>query len=88
MGGLLEKNMQSFIDMQSQFAEQAKQGGANMTPEAWAQFMNVQNPMMPNMMGNYIEQSKALFTQMQEKMKDPGSVFTGFPFTTPNKSDK
>jgi polyhydroxyalkanoate synthesis repressor PhaR len=88
VGGLLEKNMQSFIDMQSQFAEQSKQGGVNLTPEAWAQFMNVQNPMMPNMMGNYIEQSKALFTQMQEKMKDQTNVFTGFPFTTPNKSDK
>ena len=36
VGGMLEKNIQSFIDMQSQFAEQSKQGGA--TPESWAQF--------------------------------------------------
>jgi polyhydroxyalkanoate synthesis repressor PhaR len=86
VGGMLEKNIQSFIDLQSQFAEQSKQGGA--TPESWAQFMNVQNPMMQQMMGSYVEQSKNLFTQMQEKMKDPTSVFTGFPFTPPDKSDK
>jgi polyhydroxyalkanoate synthesis repressor PhaR len=86
VGGMLEKNIQSFIDLQSQFAEQSKQGGA--TPESWAQFMNVQNPMMQQMMGSYVEQSKNLFTQMQEKMKDPASAFTGFPFTPPVKSDK
>jgi polyhydroxyalkanoate synthesis repressor PhaR len=86
VGGMLEKNIQSFIDLQSQFAEQSKQGDA--TPESWAQFMNLQNPMMQQMMGSYVEQSKNLFTQMQEKMKDPANVFTGFPFTPPNKSDK
>jgi polyhydroxyalkanoate synthesis repressor PhaR len=86
VGGMLEKNIQSFIDMQSQFAEQTKQGGA--TPESWAQFMSGQNPMMQQMMGGYIEQSKNLFTQMQEKMKDQANVFTGFPFTPPKKSDK
>jgi polyhydroxyalkanoate synthesis repressor PhaR len=86
VGGMLEKNIQSFIDLQSQFAEQSKQGGA--TPESWAQFMNVQNPMMQQMMGSYVEQSKNLFTQMQEKMKDPANAFTGFPFTPPVKSDK
>jgi polyhydroxyalkanoate synthesis repressor PhaR len=86
VGGYLEKNIQAFIDMQGQFAEQTKQGGA--TPESWAQFMNMQNPMMQNMMGNYVEQSKNLFTQMQEKMKDPTSAFSGFPFVTPTKSDK
>ena len=86
VGGMLEKNIQSFIDLQSQYAEQSKQGGA--TPESWAQFMNVQNPMMQQMMGSYVEQSKNLFTQMQEKMKDPANAFTGFPFTPPVKSDK
>jgi polyhydroxyalkanoate synthesis repressor PhaR len=86
VGGYLEKNIQAFIDVQGQFAEQTKQGGA--TPESWAQFMNMQNPMMQNMMGNYVEQSKNLFTQMQEKMKDPTNAFTGFPFVNPKKSDK
>ncbi|QWD78994.1 polyhydroxyalkanoate synthesis repressor PhaR [Polynucleobacter sp. MWH-Spelu-300-X4] len=88
VGGYLEKNIQSFIDMQTQFAEQSKQGGVNITPESWAQFMNMQNPMMQNVMGNYVEQSKNLFAQMQEKMKDQANVFSGFPFAPPTKSDK
>jgi polyhydroxyalkanoate synthesis regulator protein len=88
VGGYLEKNIQSFIDMQAQFAEQSKQGGVNITPESWAQFMNMQNPMMQNVMGNYVEQSKNMFAQMQEKMKDQANVFTGFPFAPSTKSDK
>ena len=88
VGGYLEKNIQTFIDMQNQFAEQTRQGGTKATPETWAQFMNMQNPMMQNMMGNYIEQSKTMFAQMQEKMKDQAGLFTGFPFATPPKSDK
>jgi polyhydroxyalkanoate synthesis regulator protein len=49
----------------------------------WTQFMNVQGPMMQGMMGNYIEQSKSLFIQMQEQMQEQTkSMFgTSFPFT-------
>ena len=39
------------------------------SPEKWAQFMNAQSPLMKGMMGNYVEQSKDVFTQMQEQMK-------------------
>ena len=89
VGGYLEKNIQTFIDMQNQFAEQTQQGNVKATPEAWAQFMNMQNPMMmQNMMGSYIEQSKNLFTQMQDSMKDQANMFTGFPFSKTSKSDK
>jgi polyhydroxyalkanoate synthesis regulator protein len=35
----------------------------------WAQFMNAQSPMMQGMMGTYVEQSKTVFTQMQEQMQ-------------------
>jgi polyhydroxyalkanoate synthesis regulator protein len=31
--------------------------------------MNAQSPMMQGMMGNYVEQSKSAFTQMQEQMQ-------------------
>ena len=57
--------MQSFMDMQVNMAEQAK----GMSPESWAKLMNVQSPMMQGMMGNYVEQSKSAFTQMQEQMQ-------------------
>ena len=54
MGAYLEKNVQAFTDMQAKLAEQSK----SVTPEMWAQFMNVQSPMMQGMMGNYVEQSQ------------------------------
>jgi polyhydroxyalkanoate synthesis regulator protein len=50
-----------------------------MTPEAWAQLMKAQSPMMQGMMGTYVEQSKSLFTQMQEQMqKQSEQMLTAF----------
>jgi len=65
MGAYLEKNVQSFMDLQVKMAEQSK----GLSPEMWAQFMNAQSPMMQGMMGTYVEQSKSVFTQMQEQMQ-------------------
>jgi polyhydroxyalkanoate synthesis repressor PhaR len=64
MGTYLEKNVQAFTDIQAKLAEQSK----TLTPEMWAQFMNMQNPMLQGMMGNYVEQSKTMFDKMQEQM--------------------
>ena len=53
-------------------------------PEMWAQFMSVQAPMIQTMMGNYIEQSKNLFVQMQEQMQSQAkNMFGTFPFNQP-----
>ena len=65
MGSYLEKNVQSFMDLQVKMSEQSK----GLTPELWAQFINSQSPMMQGMMGSYVEQSKTVFTQMQEQMQ-------------------
>jgi polyhydroxyalkanoate synthesis repressor PhaR len=65
MGSYLEKNVQSFMDLQVKMAEKSK----GLSPEMWAQFMNAQSPMMQGMMGTYVEQSKSVFTQMQEQMQ-------------------
>ena len=64
MGTYLEKNVQAFTDIQAKLTEQSK----TLTPEMWAQFMNMQNPLMQGMMGNYVEQSKTVFDKMQEQM--------------------
>jgi polyhydroxyalkanoate synthesis regulator protein len=87
MGTYLEKNIQAFIDIQNKLTEQSKglyEGSAanpGLNPEAWAQFMNLQAPMMHGMMANYIEQSKNMFVQMQEQMQNQAkNMFTGFPF--------
>lgn len=64
MGNYLEKNIQSFTEIQSKLAEQAH----GLSPELWAQLMRMQSPLMQGMMGNYLEQSKDMFLQMQEQM--------------------
>jgi polyhydroxyalkanoate synthesis repressor PhaR len=87
MGNYLEKNIQAFIDIQNKLTENSKglYEGKTLSPEMWAQFMNVQGPMMQGMMGNYIEQSKALFVQMQEQMQAQSKNLFGFPFPVDEK---
>ncbi|OIQ72975.1 PHB accumulation regulatory domain protein [mine drainage metagenome] len=79
MGSYLEKNVQVFIDIQSKLAEQSRGVYDNtaLTPEAWTQFLNVQSPMLQTMMGNYLEQSKNLYMQMQEQMQQQAKQMFG-----------
>ena len=65
MGGYLEKNMQALMDVQARLGEQSK----TLSPEMWSQFMNAQSPLLQGVMGSSLEQSRALFTQMQEQMQ-------------------
>ena len=63
--------------------------GDQYGPEAWARFMNVQTPVLQNMMNNYIDQSKNLFVQMQDQMQDQTrNIFTAFPFIPKPPEDK
>ncbi len=101
MGQYLEKNIQAFIDIQAKMQEQSKvfYDGKGFGPEMWTQFINGQAPMIQTMMGSYIEQSKNLFLQMQEKMQTQtrsmfGGAFPpagfpteGFPFVQPPAAD-
>ena len=83
MGSYLEKNLQTFVDLQSRFAEQSKglYDPKSFTPEMWAQFMSGQAPLMQGLIGNYLEQSKNLFVQMQEQMQSQSkNLFGTFPF--------
>jgi polyhydroxyalkanoate synthesis repressor PhaR len=75
MGPYLEKNVQTFTEIQAKLAEQSK----SVTPEMWAQFLAMQNPMMQGVMGSYAEQSKTLFEGMQEQMqKQTEQMFGAF----------
>jgi polyhydroxyalkanoate synthesis repressor PhaR len=90
MGSYLEKNLQTFVDLQSRFAEQSKgiYDPKSFTPEMWSQFMTGQAPLMQGLMGNYLEQSKNLFVQMQEKVQEQmeaGALFPGIPGLMPTK---
>ncbi|MDD2925513.1 polyhydroxyalkanoate synthesis repressor PhaR [Rhodoferax sp.] len=65
LGGYLEKNIQSLIELQTRFAEQSK----GFTPEMWTQFATLQPPVLQAMMGGSLDQSKTMLAQMQEQMQ-------------------
>ena len=86
MGSYLEKNLSALAEMQARLADGGKAlyDPSALTPDGWAKFMGGQAPVMQNLMGSYLEQSKKLFEQMQEQMSKPGeSIFPipGFPPT-------
>ncbi|XVJ69429.1 MAG: polyhydroxyalkanoate synthesis repressor PhaR [Rhizobacter sp.] len=89
MGTYLEKNLQTFTDIQAKLAEQSKglYDPRAMSPDLWSQFLQGQAPGMQSVMGSYLEQSKTMFTQMQEQMaKQAGTLFPGMPgFKVPKK---
>jgi polyhydroxyalkanoate synthesis repressor PhaR len=65
MAPYLEKNIQAMTEVQAQLSEKAE----GLTPEMWSRFMSMQSPMLQGLMGNYVEQSKNVFLQMQEQMQ-------------------
>ena len=75
LGGYLEKNIQSLIEVQSRFAEQSK----GLSPEMWTQFSALQPPVLQAMMGGSLEQSKSMLAKMQEQMqKQTGQMLGAF----------
>ena len=88
MGSYLEKNLQTFTDIQARLADQSKglYDPAAQSPELWTQFLNGQAPVVQGLMGNYMEQSRNMFVQMQEQMaKQAGALFPGMPGFVPPK---
>lgn len=63
LGGYLEKNIQSLIDVQARLAEQSN----GLSPEMWKQFSALQSPVVQAMMGGSLDQSKAMLEQMQRQ---------------------
>ena len=84
MGNYLEKNIQTFIEIQKKLQEQSRAiyGGAPMmNPNAWSEFLKMQGPAIQGLMGNYLEQSASAFLEMQQQMqKQTRSLFGSFPF--------
>lgn len=75
MGGYLEKNIQSLMEVQTKFGEQSK----GLSPEMWTQFVALQSPVLQAMMGGNLEQSKTVLQQMQEQMeKQTGQMLGAF----------
>lgn len=88
MGAYLEKNLQTFIELQGRLAQSSLEPATAFTPESWAQWLGGQSPaLMQNLMGSYLEQSGSLFAQMQEQMQKGTAAFfpaaSGFPPKAP-----
>ncbi len=81
MGAYLEKNIQTFIEMQQRFQDQSKRlyGTDILNADAWRQFISLQGPTVQRLMGSYLEQSAAMFLEMQQRLQDQTkNLFTGF----------
>jgi polyhydroxyalkanoate synthesis regulator protein len=86
MGSYLEKNLQTFTDIQARIADQSKglYDPKLQTPEMWSQFLSGQAPGVQNLMGNYLEQSRNVFMQMQEQVaKQAATLFPAVAVAKP-----
>jgi len=84
VGNYLEKNMQTFVQVQKQLQEQSRNlygDNTKINKDLWAQFMNFQGLAMQGMMSAYMDQSKNVFMQMQDQLQNQTkNIFAGFPF--------
>lgn len=64
LGGYLERNIQSLIDVQTRFAEQSK----SFTPEMWSQFAALQPTVIQAMLGGPLDPSKNMLLHLQDQM--------------------
>ena len=88
MGNYLEKNIQTFIEIQKKLQAQSSAlygggvgGTATPNAEAWSEFLKMQGPAIQGLMGSYLEQSANAFLEMQQQMqKQSRNLFGSFPF--------
>ena len=84
MGSYLEKNIQTFIEMQKRLQDQSRQiYGDNplLNADAWSEFIKMQGPAMQGLMGRYLEQSANAFMEMQQQLQQQTrNLFGNFPF--------
>jgi polyhydroxyalkanoate synthesis repressor PhaR len=95
MGSYLEKNIETFMEIQKRLQDQSRQiYGQNpmLNSETWGEFVKMQGPAIQGLMGRYLEQSAQAFLEMQQQLQQQTrNLFGGFPFpnfgATPNRPD-
>lgn len=84
MGNYLEKNIQTFMEIQRRLQEQSMgKLGDNplLNSDAWGQFVKMQGPAIQGLMTSYLEQSAQAFLEMQTQLqKQARNLFGNFPF--------
>jgi len=85
MGTYLEKNIQTFMEIQRKLQQQnVPKFGANpmLNAESWSEFVKMQGPAIQQLMGTYLEQSATTFLDMQQQLtKQAHNMFGTFPFS-------
>jgi len=91
MGNYLEKNVQTFVDIQKKLQSQSSAlygSGAMPNAEAWSEFLKMQGPAIQGLMGSYLEQSANAFLEMQQQMQQQSrNLFGNFPFPNFNAAN-
>ena len=88
MGKTLESGIRAMVELQDSMRDQAKKiYGDNITSptEMWAKLMSGQGPGVQNLMSSFIEQSRTLTEQMQERMQQQARTMFGHLY--PGKDD-
>lgn len=84
LGNYLDKNMQTFTEIQKRMQEQSRAiyGDSPMVnTDAWTEFLKMQGPAIQGLMGRYLEQSASAFLDMQQQMqKQTRNLFGTFAF--------
>jgi len=85
VGSYLEKNLQTFLEIQKNFQEQSAKmfggDGTRFNQDLWSQFLNLQGPAMQGLVSTYMDQSRQMLEQMQTQMQaQTRNMFGGFPF--------
>src|SRR5215216_3332583 len=84
MGSYLEKNIQTFIEIQKRLQDQSRQlyGQSPMLgSEAWSEFVKMQGPAIQGLMSRYLEQSASAFMDMQNQLQQQTrNLFGSFQF--------
>jgi polyhydroxyalkanoate synthesis repressor PhaR len=84
MGTYLEKNIQTFMEIQRRLQEQSigKLGDNPMlNTDAWTQFVKMQGPAIQGLMTSYLEQSAQTVLEMQQQLqKQARNIFGAFQF--------
>lgn len=85
MGSYLERNVQLFNELQKRMQEQSKSllgDNPKLSQDWWNQFLTFQGPAMQSLISTYMDQSRNMFTQMQEQLQNQTrNMLSGFPFS-------
>ena len=93
MGSYLEKNIQTFMEIQKRLQDQSRQVlGQNpmLNSDAWSDYVKMQGPAIQGLMSRYLEQSANAFMEMQQQLQQQTrNIFGTFNFpnfgATPGK---